>query len=272
MNPAPRLEAKGLRFAYQGGAAVLDGLDLSLEPGDFLALVGPNGSGKTTLAMQLAGLLQPNGGTIAIGGADLAQLSVAERARRLGCVFQNPDHQLFGATVEQELSLGPRNLELPQEEVAARVGQAAEQFGLADLLNRRVGTLSYGQRKSLSLAAVAAMQPQIWILDEPTTGLHWQAAQSLLDWLQERGREGHSVMLITHDLRLVAEYASRAVLLRAGRIAAAGKPYELFGQIELLQQAAFEPPQIVQLAQQLRMPPDLVTVEAACRAFWVRRG
>lgn len=272
MSSVPRLEARDLWFEYDSGKPVLRGVDLALEPGSFTALVGQNGSGKTTLAKHFLGLLRPSQGRVLIDGHNLAQRSVGELARSVGYLFQNPDHQLFESTVEQELELGPRNLELAESEVQARVEQAAAEFGLTSWLQRRVGSLSYGQRKTLSLAAVSAIHPQVLILDEPTTGLHWQAAKQLLDWLAERNRQGHTLLLITHDMRLVAEYARQAVLMLQGRIAAAGPPQELFGQNELLRQARIQPPQIVRLAQRLGLPSDAITVQGVCEAVALSHG
>ncbi len=268
----PAIQVRQASFSYATGAAVLRSVDLTLMPGEFMALIGPNGSGKTTLAKLLVGLLRPESGQISIDGQALEQLPVSERARLVGFVFQNPDHQLFSATVGQELGLGPRNLELSDEQTQLRIEQAAAEFGLRDMLEQRVGALSYGQRKTLSLASVATLRPHIWILDEPTSGLHWRAAQALLDWVAERTRAGHSALLITHDMRLVAEYAGRAALMQNGRIVAGGAPYQLFGEAELLSQADLQPPPIVRLAHQLGMPPEVVTVGAACQAYGERRG
>lgn len=272
MIAAPRLLADDLWFSYADGAEVLRGTGLELQPGELLALIGQNGSGKTTLAKHFVGLLRPARGTVSMDGRDIVQRSVGELARTVGFVFQNPDHQLFGATVEQELALGPRNLGLAEHKIRSRVEGAAIEFGFADRLDRRLGTLSYGQRKALSVAAVAAMHPAVLILDEPTTGLHWRAAQALLDWLVERTRAGCSVLLITHDMRLVAEYADRTALMLEGRIVAVGAPHEIFRRRELLQRAMIQPPQIVQLAHKLAMPAQVMTVEAACEAYLAGHG
>lgn len=272
MRRAPTLQAHDLWFGYAEDAPALRGAELALQPGELLALIGPNGSGKTTLAKHLLGLLRPRRGRVTLDGADIAGRPVAELARTVGYVFQNPDHQLFGVTVESELSLGPRNLDLPEQEVQQRVERAAADFGLLDLRERRIGDLSYGQRKVLSLAAVAAMDPPILILDEPTTGLHWQAARQLMDWLVARKRAGQTALLITHDMRLVAEYADRAALMLAGRVAAVSAPYQMFGALDLLEQASLQPPQIVQLARRLAMPDEIVTVEGACAAVLGSRG
>lgn len=272
MSPAPVLQAQDLWFGYAREAPVLRGINLKLGPGAFTALLGQNGSGKTTLAKQFVGLLRPASGVVLMDGQDIAERSIGELARTVGYVFQNPDHQLFSTTVEQELELGPRNQGLPEDEVRARAERAAVEFELTPWLDRRVGTLSFGQRKALSVAAIAAMHPAVLVLDEPTSGLHWQAAQALLDRLAERSRLGHTILLITHDMRLVAEYASQAVLMLEGQVAASGAPYEIFQQSELLQRARIEPPQIVQLARRLSLSAEVLTVPAACEAYLAAHG
>lgn len=272
MTRAPVVQARDLWFAYDDGTEALRGAELTLQPGEFVALIGPNGSGKTTLAKHLLGLLRPDRGQVRMDGAEIAGRSVGELARTVGYVFQNPDHQLFGANVEQELSLGPRQLNLPEDEIRERVEGTTQEFGLSGQLDRPVGSLSYGQRKRLSLAAVATMRPPVLVLDEPTSGLHWQAARQLLDWLAERTRDGGSVLVITHDMRLVAEYAVRAALMMEGRIVAEGSPFQIFDQETLLKRTGLEAPQIARLARRLSLPVEAVTVAAACEAYLGAHG
>ncbi len=270
---APRLEAIDLWFAYEAERPALRGADLVVEPGEFLALVGQNGSGKSTLAKHLNGLLRPVGGRVRLNGEDISGVATGQLARQVGYVFQNPDHQLFSPSVEQELGLGPRYFGLPAAEVEERVQRGLERFGLRSIAQRGPGTLSFGLRRIVSIAAVATLQPPVFILDEPTTGLDWGSASHLMDHFAELHAQGHSVILITHDMRLVARYASRVVVLSEGRVVGRGSPQEVFRHRELLQAARLQPPRIVELVERLvisGMEIEGLTVEAACRSFLTR--
>lgn len=266
MNP-PRLEARDVWFAYAGESWALRGAGLAIEPGEFLAIIGQNASGKSTLAKQFNGLLRPVRGQILHDGRPVSERSVGELARRVGYAFQNPDHQLFQSTVEQELSLGPRYLELSPEEVEQRVEKALVTFALSQWRHRPVGALNFGLRRMLSVAAVTVMRPPVVILDEPTGGLHWGAARDLMDRIAAMHADGHSIVLITHDMQLVADYATRIALMVAGRIEATGKPQELLWDADLLRRARIRPPQIVELAQRLALTPQGLTVKAFCQAL-----
>lgn len=266
MKP-PRLEARDVWFSYAGEDWALRGAALAVEPGEFLAIIGQNASGKSTLAKQFNGLLRPARGEILHDGHPVGGHSVGELARRVGYAFQNPDHQLFQSTVEQELSLGPRYLELSTAEIEERVEQALMAFELGPWRHRPVGALNFGLRRKLSVAAVTVMRPPIVILDEPTGGLHWGAAQDLMDRIAALHADGHSIVLITHDMQLVAEYATRIALMIEGRIEATGKPQELLVDDDLMGRARIRPPQIVELAQRLALMPNGLTVEAFCEAL-----
>ncbi len=273
MIRAPRLEAIDLWYAYPPERPALRGADLVVEPGEFLALVGQNGSGKSTLAKHLNGLLRPARGRVRLDGEDISGLSTGRVARQVGYVFQNPDHQLFSPSVEQELGLGPRYLRLTPAEVADHVQRGLQSFGLQSIAKRGPGTLSFGLRRKVSIAAVASLRPPVFILDEPTTGLDWGSAAQLMDHFAELNRQGHSVILITHDMRLVVRYASRVALIGEGRMVGTGTPPEIFRQTELLQSTRLEPPPIVELVQRLAssgVEIEGLTVAAACRSFLAR--
>jgi len=272
---APRLEAIDLWFGYAPERPALRGADLVVEPGEFLALVGQNGSGKTTLAKHLNGLLRPTRGQVRLDGEDISGLSTGRLARQVGYVFQNPDHQLFGPSVEQELGLGPRYLGLTPAEVKDRVQRGLESFGLQSIAQRGPGTLSFGLRRKVSIAAVATLQPPVWVLDEPTTGLDWGSASQLLDYFAELNTQAHSVILITHDMRLVVRYASRVAVMSEGQVVGTGTPAEIFGRPDLLQSTRLEPPPIVELVHRLAsagVEVEGLTVAAVCRSFlWQHR-
>jgi energy-coupling factor transport system ATP-binding protein len=275
MIQAPRLEAVDLWYAYDDGPPALRGAELTVEPGDFLALVGQNGAGKSTLAKHFNGLLRPERGRVRLDGADAAAIPAGRLARQVGYVFQNPDHQLFSGRVGEELALGPRYAGLPPGEVDQRVNEVLEEFDLQAIAARGPGTLSFGVRRTVSVASVAALRPPVFVLDEPTSGLDWGSATRLMDRFADLNRQGHSVVLITHDLRLVAGYASRVAVMGEGRVLGIGAPEEILRNRELLRSTRLAPPRIVELAQRLTesgMPIPGLTVPAVCKALLAQRG
>ena len=199
----PVLEAIGLTHRYPSGVLALDGVDVTIHRGEFVALLGGNGAGKTTLAKHFAGLLEPTSGT------------VRSYAGRVGFVFQNPDHQIFANTVFDEAAFGPRNAGLPDPEVAARAGRALERVGLGDVAGLHPLRLGRGDRQRLAVASALAMNPDVLILDEPTTGLDWRGTEALMGLLTDLNRDGTTIVMITHDLPLAARHASRTVTLPA---------------------------------------------------------
>ena len=199
----PVLEAIDLTHRYPSGVLALDGVDVTIHRGEFVALLGGNGAGKTTLAKHFAGLLEPTSGT------------VRSHAERVGFVFQNPDHQIFANTVLDEAAFGPRNAGLPEPDVAARAGRALERVGLGDVAGLHPLRLGRGDRQRLAVASALAMNPDVLILDEPTSGLDWRGTEALMGLLTDLNRDGTTIVMITHDLPLAARHASRTVTLTA---------------------------------------------------------
>ena len=197
----PVLEALDLTHRYPSGVLALDGVDVTIHRGEFVALLGGNGAGKTTLAKHFAGLLEPTSGTL------------RSHAERVGFVFQNPDHQIFANTVFDEAAFGPRNAGLPDPEVAARAGRALERVGLGDFAGLHPLRLGRGDRQRLAVASALAMNPDVLILDETTTGLDWRGTEALMGLLADLNRDGTTIVMITHDLPLAARHASRTVTL-----------------------------------------------------------
>jgi energy-coupling factor transporter ATP-binding protein EcfA2 len=269
------LEATDLWYWYDDpGLPVLRGLDLSVPRGQLLALVGANGSGKTTLIKHFNGLLRPRRGQIWVEGRDASHCSVGELARQVGFLFQHPEHQIFGSTVRQELAFGPRNLGLSAAEVGERVEEALLRFDLLAVADTPPAILSYGLRRRVTLASLAAMDPPILVLDEPTVGLDAWGLRETFDWLAELRSQGRTILLVTHDMGLVSGFAERMVVLQQGQILADGLPADLFRQPDLLAQASLVPPPVVALAQALRphgFGGDGLSVGAFCDAYvgWV---
>jgi energy-coupling factor transport system ATP-binding protein len=280
--PAPRpnpfadqgqITVDNVSFAYPDGTSALRDVSLVLHPGDFVALLGPNGAGKTTLVHLLNGLLRPESGKVLVESLDTRSTGVAELAHLVGYVFQNPDHQIFAPTVQEEIAFGLRVQQLPADTIARRVSETMQRFGLTPYAGTPPALLGFGQRRQVALGAILAMHPKVLILDEPTGGLDWRSRQELLDLLDSLNALGHTIVLVTHDMRLVAEHAKRAVVLVGGRVAFDGDTRELFRQRAVLSQAQLKLPRITHLANRLSaegMPPDVMTSEEFADAWLAR--
>jgi len=240
---------ENVSFSYAGGPRVLDSIDLKVEAGEFLAIVGQNGSGKTTLAKHIVGLLQPATGRVTIDGKNRAQMRPAETARAVAYVFQNPDHQIFAATVEDEVAFGPRNFGLPDDEIRRRCDEALEAVGLQNERQSDPFMLSKGERQRLAVASVLVLRPRMLILDEPTTGLDHREQLRMMALVRDLNRAGIAIVIITHTPWLVAEYARRVVLMRKGAKIFDGGVREFFMQDELLRSSSFRAPEITELGR-----------------------
>ena len=267
---AVRIE--GLCHLYDEEVPALRGVDLEVPKNAYLAIVGQNGSGKTTLVKHLNGLLRPTSGRVWVNGIDASSVSTAELARTVGYVFQNPDHQIFCATTRDEIGFGPRNLGLSRIEVAARTDEILESFGLLEYAEVPPAVLGFGLRRKVSVASVLSMRPEVLILDEPTTGLDWRSARDLMARVGRLHARGHTILLITHDMQLVAEYTQYTVILHEGLCLGHGPTRQILSLAQELRTAHLSPPQVTQLAQRLGdigMSPDILTVPQFCAA-WAR--
>ncbi len=263
---APLVEVSGLTFAYPNGPRVLDSIDLRLAPGEFLAIVGQNGSGKTTLAKHIVGLLKPGSGRVAIEGRDRTTMRTAETAREVAYVFQNPDHQIFAATVEEEVKFGPQNFGFDKAEVERRTAEVLAAVGLENERQSDPFLLSKGERQRLAVASVLALRPKLLILDEPTTGLDYREIRAMMALITELNRAGVAIVIITHTPWLVAEYARRVVLMRQGRKLFDGPVREFFWRDDLLKGSSFRPPEVTQLGRRF----GGITLTPQELATWVR--
>lgn len=259
---APLLAVDDLRFAYDEGRVALDGVTLDIAAGEYVALIGQNGSGKTTLAKLLNGLLAPSGGSVRLDGKDLRGLRLGAIAHDVGFVFQDPDHQLFCDSVAEEVAYGPRHLGLGADEVEKRVARMLDVCALADRRGMDPFLLRKGERQRLAIAAVLATEPRVLILDEPTTGLDHREQDAILALLAQLHRAGRTIVVITHAPWLVAEHATRAILLSHGRILLDGGVQQLFRAGEALAAASFVLPDATLLGLRfgaaVRTPDDLV--------------
>ena len=247
----PQLALEQVSFSYLDGTEALHDVSLAVTAGEFVALLGANGSGKTTLAKHLNGLLKPTSGCVRVNGRDTRPLRVAELARTVGYVFQNPDHQIFAATVEEEIAFGLRLQGLTPAGVTERVNWALAILNLEAHRATPPALLGWGQRRQVAVAAVLATRPQVLVLDEPTGGLDARSREELMAAVTTFNRSGGTVILITHNMRLVAEYASRAVVMAGGQVVFDAAPRALFERREILARAKLAAPAVVRLGQRL---------------------
>ncbi len=258
------IETKNVSFSYSEAEDVLRSVSLQIKQGEFAALIGQNGSGKTTLAKHMLGLLRPREGKVMIQGEDIRSKAVGQIARRVGYVFQNPDHQIFSATTREEIAYGPKNLQLGEAEIIDRTEQAMDRFSLTAHAERQPAALSHGIRRKVALASIYAMDPQIWILDEPTGGLDWRSAQETMALLHELNEAGKTIVLITHDMRIVAEHTERCIVMSEGQVVAHEATRTVMERSEALE---ITPPQAWRLGSALGLHPPPLTVKAFCRDY-----
>ncbi len=228
----------------EGSIRALDGLDVSIMAGERVALVGQNGSGKTTLVRHLNGLLRPTSGRVLIDGTDAAGLRVAQLARRVGLVFQDPDRQIFAGSVRSEVDFGPRNLGFTGAERRQAVDEALGAVGLSAEADTNPYDLGGSRRKLLALASVLAMRTPVLVLDEPTTGQDLRGVRRVREVIESAHGAGRTVIAVSHDMRFVAEVFERVVVLRAGRVVLDGPPAEVFAEKSwpMLESSFLEPP------------------------------
>jgi energy-coupling factor transporter ATP-binding protein EcfA2 len=279
LRTRPCIVVQDLWYSYDGEVTALRGIDLEIEDGDYVAVIGQNGSGKTTLVKHFNGLFKPTRGRVLVGEPDsrtcsglrdATGLTVGQLAQTVGYVFQNPDHQIFCATTREELAFGPRNLGLPEAEVRRRVEEALTRFDLERYANTPPAMLGYGLRRKIGVAAVYSMRPHIFILDEPTTGLDWRSTMELMELIGEMHRYGHTIILVTHDMKLVAGFSQKSLVLREGQVLVYDDTRTVFKHSEVLRDTQIEPPQITALAKRMApygMPDDVLSVEEFYTAY-----
>lgn len=251
------IDVENLHFTYPESKEIIKGVNLSVKKGEFLSLVGQNGSGKTTLAKHFNGLLRPSKGKVYILGEDAKNSSIAELSRKVGHLFQNPENQIFEETVFAEIAFGPKNLNLPDEEIETRVDKVLKTTRLSKYSDTHPLSLSGGEKQRLALASVVVMEPQILVLDEPTTGLDLLSIMGILEIVKELHKKNVTVILITHDMGLVSELSERVVVMGNGQIIGDGTPKEIFANDDLLERASLEPPQIMKFSKILGLKPEV---------------
>jgi energy-coupling factor transport system ATP-binding protein len=212
-----------------------------------LAIVGQNGCGKTTLVKHFNGLLKPTKGKVYIDGVDVETQTTAQLSRKVGIIFQNPDLQIVKSTVREEVAFALKNLGLPEEEIRQRTINALEAVGLKHAIDKDPHELSKGEKQKLNFASVIAMRPEVLVIDEVTTGHDYKEARSLMNLAKNLHEEGKTIILITHDMSLVAEYASRVIIMHQGDILYDGPVRDAFTKTDILKKSFLSPPQIIRL-------------------------
>jgi cobalt/nickel transport system ATP-binding protein len=227
----PVLDVEGLAFAYPDGHQALFGVDLRIARGERVALLGPNGAGKTTLVLHLNGVNLAGAGTVTVDGVRVAKDTLKEVRRRVGVVFQDPDDQLFMPTVREDVAFGPANLGLEPDEIDQRVHDALSRVGMLEFIDRPPHHLSFGQRRRVAVATVLSMQPEILVLDEPSSNLDPASRRELAEILTDLDV---TTLMVTHDLPYALELCDRSVILSGGTIVADGRTIDILTDADLM--------------------------------------
>jgi energy-coupling factor transport system ATP-binding protein len=241
------INVKDISFTYPSGVEALTSVSLEVEDGEFLAIMGQNGAGKTTLIKHFNGLFKPTKGEVLVDGINTRTASVAELARNVGFVFQNPDNQLFCETVEEEIAFALRNFGFEEDALEKRVTWALELLSLTEYRKTSPFLLSGGERKRVALASVLAWGPKVVVLDEPTIGQDQLQKDKLRQFILQLNTQGKTVVIVTHDVEFVAECNPRVVLMSGGSIVGDGVGKSVLTDIERLNRASIIPPQITQI-------------------------
>ncbi len=264
----------GVSFSYdrQDGPiqTALDDVSLTIRRGELIGLVGQNGSGKSTLARHLNGLLLPDAGRVLVGDVDTRETEPGRLAGTVGYVFQNPDHALFLPTVREEIAYGLQFQALDESEAAARASTALAAFGLTQVADKHPASFGRGTRRLIVLAAAYAMAPALLVLDEPTGGLDYRLTSRLVETLRAYIAAGNSVVLISHDMQLVANTCDRVLALSDGRLIADGPPGRLFRDRDMLASTGLNVPDVARIAQALPetlVDPDTVAIDDFVEQF-----
>lgn len=250
-STAPAMELRAVHHGFTADQQTLTGIDLTIGRGEFVAMVGRNGAGKTTLVRHFNGSLHPTGGQVLVNGRDIAALEPWQLAAEVGHVFQNPDHQIFNPTVADEVGYGLKQAGLTSAETEQRVGEVLEMTGLSAVRDDHPFVLGKGERQRLAMASILALRPGILVIDEPTTGQDWAGIQSMLGLVAEQHAAGATIIMITHDMDLVAQYANRVIVLAEGRVLADGPTAGVLAQHDLLARAGLGTTQTIELCRRL---------------------
>ncbi|MEM2431491.1 MAG: ATP-binding cassette domain-containing protein [Candidatus Bathyarchaeia archaeon] len=267
------MEVENVYFTYPNGVEALKGVSLRVEDGEFVAIMGQNGAGKTTLVKHFNGLLKPTKGRVLIDGIDTRNVSVATLSRKVGFVFQNPDHQLFSETVEDEIFFALKNFGFDERVISERVDWALNLLDLTQYRKTSPFMLSGGERKRVALASVLAWDPKILILDEPTIGQDNYQKERLRQFIIQMNQQGKTVIIVTHDIEFVVECEPRVVLMANGKIIADGEAKKILTDPELINRSSLVLPEITQVFLRLNdfgFPSNVINIYEAKRLILER--
>jgi len=239
-----KIQCDNLGHTYPNGVEAVKGVNISISQGEVLSVVGQNGSGKTTLVKHFNGLLKPTEGKVMVGDLDSSENPVGLLAQQVGYVFQNPNHQMFAASIREELSFGLKNLGIDSETIEVKVNNIADEFNLTEYLELNPYRLGFSLRKTVGMASIIAMEPNVLILDEPTTGQDFLGVKTIRANINKLKSEGKTVIVVSHDMPLVAEETDRVLVMCDTELIFDGSPSKLFSNNDLLNKTNLKPPQI----------------------------
>jgi len=261
----PEVDVRDISYTYPGSTApAVSQISFTIPKGQFVGIIGQNGGGKTTIMKCLVGLIRPSQGEIRLAGQPLARQKVGEIATQIGLILQNPDTQLFCMSVEEEIRFGLQNLKLDPEEVDRRLEEALSITGLADHRSLYPFKLSLGDRRKVAVASIVAMRPQVLIFDEPLTGQDHKGRYELTNLAAALHKAGHTVLMISHDMELVATFTERTLVVGKGQLLVDAPTQEVFDHLDILRGTFIDPPEIIRLAQALRpagLPAGLLSID-----------
>jgi energy-coupling factor transport system ATP-binding protein len=258
----PQLEIQDLAFAYSKTQPIFDDLNLTINQGDMLALVGRNGVGKTTLSQLITGFVKPDAGHMTFAGTDLASLSIKERADRIGYIMQDPNQMISKNLIRDEVGLGLELRGITGQEQDDRVDAALKTCGLYEFRHWPISALSFGQKKRVTIASILVLNPQMLILDEPTAGQDWRHYTQMMQFLAKLNREhGITIMLITHDMHLMLEYATRTIVLGNRGVLLDATPAAVLTNQDIIKQASLAETSLFTLARRCGLNPYQFTAQ-----------
>lgn len=245
------IDVKNLEHTYQNGNKVLKGIDLQIREGEFIAVLGHNGSGKTTFVKHLNGLLIPSSGSVTVNGKDTKDTSIFEIGKDIGYVFQNPDHQIFADTVYDEVAFSPKIRGCSKEEISSRVKEALKSVDMEGYEEEDPFSLTKGERQRVAVASILSARPKVIILDEPTTGLDYKEQRKMMELVKKLNESGHTIIMITHTMWVVAEYAHKVAVIKDGLMTMYGRTRDVFKKEEELLDSYLKTPHIVNMSNML---------------------
>ena len=248
------LETKNLSYTYHDGTQALKNVNIKIRKGEKIAIMGPNGAGKSTLFSHFNGLNEPTSGHVEIDGEKIIfeRDELIKVRQKVGIVFQDPNDQLFAPTVKEDVAFGPMNLGLDYDEVEKRIRESLEMVGMSGFEEKTPHHLSGGQQKRVAIAGIIAMRPDIMILDEPTAGLDPEGVEKVLDILNKLNNEGISIVISSHDIEMVNQFADKIFVLHDGEIIAEGDKHQIFSDKELLKKAHLKAPVTTEILYKLK--------------------